>query len=403
MDTLLAKIVDLQTNVVANGDKLTSLTKYFEVELNKVNHRVDQVECVNDRLKYKVNILTTKNDMLQSKLAVFESEDYKCRLKVINVPEKKHEHPKMVVEELLAGIGVDITPRTILYAYRIGRFNKEKTRPITVKFHHPLDRQLAWQNRSSLTGPIYLRQEFPDPVANKRRVLQPIVNYARNTEHFKDNAYLKHDRLVVANNTYSLDTLHKLPNELQTIVGCTNHEDFIYFYGMQSPLSNFYPCQFSYGETDFNCVEQAFFYIKALYYKKHEIASHILDETHPRHHKKLGESFGQKDWNDPTEPLRSMAALLVQKFSQNTYLTSVLLSTGDKQLVEANPYDDYWGTGCSERSCIAANNNWHGNNTMGDILMDVRSQLHERVKPKSPVTKDTEPQTDTSAICTVAI
>ena len=393
LDTLLAKINAMQVTVAENGNKLSPISKTFEGELVKVKSRVDHVESENNSLKYKVDILTKKNGMLEAKLAIFETDDYKCRLQFINVPDQKGEHSRTVVEELLTGIGVDMTPRTILYSYRMGKFITGKIRPIMVKFHHPLDRQFAWQNRVRLPSPIHLRQQYPDHIADKRRVLQPIVNFARGTEHFKDNAYLKHDRLVVNNKTYTVDTLHKLPGELQTIVGCTHHEDTTYFYGMQTPLSNLYPCVFTYGEVEFNCVEQAFFYTKAVYYKKHDIASGILNETRPREHKRLGESFGRKDWGDPTEPLRTMAALLLQKFNQNSYLTSVLLSTDDCNLAESNPHDVYWGTGAIARACIAANNSWPGNNTMGDILMDVRAKIRELTEPKTPVIMDTEPKT----------
>ena len=390
MDILLAKINDLQQNVAENGEKLSSISKGFEGELDKVKDRLDEVESESFNLKCKVDILTKKNNMLEAKLATLEVDEYKCRLQVVNVPENKHENSKSVVEELLLATGVDINPRTIIYAYRMGKYVNGRIRPIMVKFHHPLDRLTAWQKRSRLASPIHLRQEYPDSVSHKRKALQPIVTYARNTDKFKDNAYLKHDRMVVNNKTYTLDTLDQLPSELQTIVGCTQYDDTTYFYGMNTPLSNFYPCVFSYGEVKFNCVEQAFFYVKALYYKEHAIASHILDETYPSQHKKLGESFGRKDWNDATEPLRTMAAILLQKFKQNKYLTAVLLSTGDSKLAEANPYDRYWGTGASAGACIAANNQWKGNNTMGDILMDVRSLMRELVDHNNSVTMDTE-------------
>ncbi|KAK2160194.1 hypothetical protein LSH36_138g06004 [Paralvinella palmiformis] len=178
-------------------------------------------------------------------------------------------------------IGADVNERTIIHAYRMEKYNKEKTRPILVKFHHPLDRQIAWKHPSTLADKIHLRQEYPEHIANKRKILQHIVNYARNTKSYKDNAYLKHDRLVVKDKRYSLETLSALPPEVQISVGCSESNDVLYFYGIQIPLSNFYPTTFSYEGTTLNCLEQRYFYLKAQHYDETELAFQIPNETRP--------------------------------------------------------------------------------------------------------------------------
>ena len=75
-----------------------------------------------------------------------------------------------------------------------------------------------------------------------------------------------------------------------------------------------------------------------------------------------------------------MARMIAEIFRQNPYLKAVLLSTGSRELAEANPYDSYWGTSSSAETAISRNSRWPGNNTMGTILMDVRSLLRQETQ-----------------------
>ena len=78
---------------------------------------------------------------------------------------------------------------------------------------------------------------------------------------------------------------------------------------------------------------------------------------------KLGGSFGEKHWDSPgpCDKIRN--------------LTSVLLVTGVNTIVEAHPYDSYWGAGCSATDAIAITTNGHGINNIGDIPIRVREKL----------------------------
>ena len=64
------------------------------------------------------------------------------------------------------------------------------------------------------------------------------------------------------------------------------------------------------------------------------------------------------------------------KFNQNRDLQSFLLSTGDKVLVEASPYDTIWGIGLEE-NCTESQDPmlWRGQNLLGFALMEVRDEL----------------------------
>jgi ribA/ribD-fused uncharacterized protein len=376
LDHLIKIVTIVRTEVKANGEELKTLSNKLDTKLNVVNSRLSDLEAETADLKLSLDQMSYTQCKLERKIQDLETVECKVRLQIVNVPENKSEDIKSVVLAILVDIGLDtVNGRTIVETYKMGPFVIGKMRPIMVKFHHPMDREQAWKNRQSLASPVHFRQQYPEDIQQWRRVLQAIVNYARNSDDFKENTYLRNDKIVVKGKTYSLDTLHNLPSALQTPVGCTTNGEHVYFYGIQSPFSNFYPSKLTVDYIQFKCVEQAYFYAKSLHYKNYTKGSQILAESNPGEIKKLGGSFGEKDWDSPGASDEIMENIVFQKFTQNRYLTSVLLSTGEKTLVEANPYDSYWGAGCSATHAIAKQNKWTGKNNLGVILMRVREKL----------------------------
>ncbi len=64
------------------------------------------------------------------------------------------------------------------------------------------------------------------------------------------------------------------------------------------------------------------------------------------------------------------------KFLQNKELLDFLLSTGNKILVEASPYDTIWGVGMEEANPQINNPFlWKGQNLLGFALIEVRNEL----------------------------
>ncbi|WP_081296938.1 NADAR family protein [Gilliamella apicola] len=64
------------------------------------------------------------------------------------------------------------------------------------------------------------------------------------------------------------------------------------------------------------------------------------------------------------------------KFSQNGELKQYLLSTKDKVLAEASPYDKIWGISLSIDDEMRFNiTKWRGKNLLGKVLMQVREVL----------------------------
>lgn len=142
-------------------------------------------------------------------------------------------------------------------------------------------------------------------------------------------------------------------------------------------LSNFYPCEFVFDGKGFRFSEQCFMWQKAMLFKDFEIAEQILNETDVRKIKALGrkvKGFDNVLWDQYKENFMYNACYA--KFSQNDRLKNFLLSTGNREIIEASPVDNIWGIGFSSDKAMENIDKW-GQNLLGKTLMKVREELRK--------------------------
>lgn len=134
-----------------------------------------------------------------------------------------------------------------------------------------------------------------------------------------------------------------------------------YFRGKWAKLGNYSACTIFYKGHAYMSVEHAYQAQKSL---DPAIQKMIRDQPTPATAKKLARSvILRPDWDQIK--LSLMKDLLREKFSQEPE-RSILLSTGDQELIEGNWWQDrYWG------QCPIG----VGENKLGELLMDVRSEL----------------------------
>jgi ribA/ribD-fused uncharacterized protein len=167
----------------------------------------------------------------------------------------------------------------------------------------------------------------------------------------------------------------------------------LFFYGHKNKnsnnigtecLSNWYPSTFTDSETNntYQNNEQYMMANKAILFDDQVNLDKILNSDDPKTCKALGrkvKNFDPQIWQDNCCDIVAKGCYL--KFSQNEELKAFLLSTGDKLLVEASPYDKIWGIGLKASDAKKMKKeDWPGKNYLGQCLMNARQKIKEGTK-----------------------
>lgn len=156
-------------------------------------------------------------------------------------------------------------------------------------------------------------------------------------------------------------------------------DDMILFWQADSIYSNFYePAEILIAGIKFNHSEGLFMALKAMAFGNPFLMRGTVEyiaRLGPGEAKRYGRTnipnFDEAKWSQIRED--RMYQAVFQKFKQNPWLKKELLSTGNKMLVEASPYDKVWGIGLAPDDHRALDiSQWRGDNLLGKVLMDVR-------------------------------
>lgn len=229
---------------------------------------------------------------------------------------------------------------------------------------------------------ILVVEDFPPEIAERRRLLYPIVEAAYkykdpNNPSLRYNARIIVDRLIINDTSYTVDTLDQLPPALRPeLISTPTNEDTVVFFTKASPLSNHYPCNFVVNQKTYTSMEQYLMEQKSLHFNDTNTAREIMKSNDPVSQKRMGkqvQGFDRVKWENqvPEVLLRGLKA----KFLQDKYCGEFLKKTGDKVIGEANPNDSFYGIGIGLRSMNVWNKSAWGHNLLGASLMEVRSEL----------------------------
>lgn len=154
-------------------------------------------------------------------------------------------------------------------------------------------------------------------------------------------------------------------------------ENMVLFWEGDEIPCQWYPSNFVVAGIEYNCAEQYMMAQKAIIFGDEDTLEEIMDTDDPSEQKRLGrivQNFDEDQWNEVA--LDIVVEGNYAKFSQNPELREWLLSTGDKILVEASPYDRIWGVGLRESDPrILDKEQWRGTNWLGEALSIVRDML----------------------------
>ena len=190
---------------------------------------------------------------------------------------------------------------------------------------------------------------------------------------------------------YGKNNLQQLPDKLKPMkVSSREDANTIGFFGELCPFSNFYEAEFIWNGYIYHSSEQYIQHQKAKYCGDTAAANEIMScktALQCKHAARNIDNYIPDDWIKfaTSECVKGLTA----KFDQNPKLKALLLSTGDKMLVECS-WDQVWGMGypLSKPDCLDSTN-WEKQGILGSMLMTVR----EKLKPAPPLQplKNTQP------------
>ena len=393
----LGKKLDYLSNMISGMNTLLlevrNSLQFSQAELAEAKEAISQ-------LQRDVTTNTSKISDLQKELTCERKERLKLEERVIHleaqsrrdnllfdgVPEPEGETPtdclNTVFHILQHNMSIpDARQMKIVRCHRNGPKIPGSTRPrqIIFKMFWFGDREKIWQSRRKLKGSkIWVSEDFPKEIVQRRYKLQPIL---REAKQLKKSAFISVDKLIVEGRTYTVDTLSSLPSELQPQnVSTKSNGSITAFYTSASPLSNFYPSPVKDDESGitFNTSEHFYQYCKAKEFGDVESMDKIKMAKSPLEAYRLGRkvsNYNRSQWEALSPDV--MFRVCKAKYLQHPQLRDFLSKTGDTELVEASPFDLFWGVGISLRNLnsLFQKDNWKGKNWMGKVLSKVREQL----------------------------
>ena len=336
---------------------------------------------VNDNTKLK-----DENTQLKEHLLRIECQQRRENLIFEGFQERRGETDfdcyNRIAQSLCRMPDLDPFDVKISRCHRIGPYIRGKTRGIIAHFHWFGDRQYILENRNCLPNGIRVREDFPDEIEDRRRVLKPILYMAKKNGSYRNKVHLSVDKLIVNNRAFTFapkNNLNELPEDLKPEKAAeVEDETTLAFFGQNSHFSNFHPAPFSVEGEKFSCSEQYIQHAKAKLFDDDIAATRIKATSSPYRMKELGSrvrNFDKQKWSENAPQIARKA--LWNKFNQNAHLKKRLLSTKDKVLVEATK-EKLWGCGIGlhETGCLDKQN-WSSQGIMGEALVYIRQKLRE--------------------------
>jgi len=153
-------------------------------------------------------------------------------------------------------------------------------------------------------------------------------------------------------------------------------DEYVFFY--KDWPSNYHRTHFEYKDHEFTSTEQAFMYMKAMFFQDYESAINILDSKTPNDARLLGrkvKGYDDKKWSEVRYKIFYDLNLI--KYTTDRKLQRMLLDPkfDNKIFVEASPIDRIWGIGISEDNDPEYKEHEWGRNFLGKIITNIRNRI----------------------------
>ena len=350
---------------------------------------IDKLKEENVTLTKRVEKVETINETLTKQICALEDRILQNNVIIHGIPESPWETDDVRQEKLyyafsetVLGTSIDQRMDTarsmhIAGSRRIGRFRQMSARPISVEMQYKSDADYLIANRRYFSKGIFIDREYSKETESARKILRPYLKAARKLPKYQRKCRLDGGTLILKGLSYTVDTLHKLPEELHAFNISSSSNDTVFgFFGSMNPLSNFYPIQYDHKGKSFHSSEQYIQYTKAMFFGDEQCAKHIMSTDTALESKAVSRNITGFDYTKWEEVAKQQCKEgICAKFMSDKTLQNTLLGTSDKTIVECCR-DKVWGTGIPlhEESCLDPRN-WGSQGILGEILQELRTEL----------------------------
>ena len=355
---------DIQTTVDSNTDTLNAHIKTYSEEIEQLNGKVTTLQNTVNTMEQALNVVgdeikELKDENLKLRKRMYESESINQRfigleeegkrwnIIIDGIKEAPFHKMKETVTELCAALGIEVSPLTVVNMYRLGqqRADAFQPRPVKVKFHSNLTKQMLYKNISSLKDEekwsrISIRDDATEETLDIQRDLRCIAASAR-SQGVK--AQVRGRALIIEDKRYSREDLGDLPYNLSLEnAKIVKTEDGIAFQGKHAYLSNLAECQIEEGEDGYRNAEEYILVNKARLADDKHSEGKLRECENVYDMIKIGKRINTTEaWKK--EEIKIVAKAAVLKFSQNPILLEKLKKT-EGHLYEATK-SKKWGCG----------------------------------------------------------
>ena len=179
----------------------SSLKEALETMSSKVNEVIDDHPTIKQHGE-QINSLETENILLKSKVTKMEDESTSMKRRLVNmetralannliirgIPEDERERESTTRNKIYTELIPLITCEDndlqlqlqeakkleIRSCKRLGRYVKDRARPISAEFVRKEDLEYILSNKTNLNKGVYIDKEYPAEIEKKRQILRPI-------------------------------------------------------------------------------------------------------------------------------------------------------------------------------------------------------------------------------------
>ena len=351
--------------------------------MEKIDHNSSKLAEVGAENKQ----LCKENTALKERIVKIELNQLGNNVIIMGMQEQRWENYETTKERVYDTIAVAMggdasttleTARKvqITCCNRVGHYQVNKPRPISVTFEHKEDKINLLQSKHNLPSRVFMNEEYPTHMKKNCDVLRPILKLAKGLPDYRERTKLQGDKLIINGIPSGVNDLHQLPVELAVYKAAQKEdENMIVFHGELSLYSNFHPSPFIIEGQRCPTAEHWIQYSKAMFFGDSFVANAILNCDSPYEAKKLSYQINGADkqqWRD--NGFDKCYTGVREKFKQNQHLHNMLKTTSPKTLAEAS-IDRTWGTGISLRDSDTLKQDlWHCSGWLSNMLHRIRQE-----------------------------